>query len=58
MLFSIGVTRYLQSLRYGEPNAISYAKFFSRSHVAVIRVHDESGNVIQALEHKGEFSEP
>jgi hypothetical protein len=32
---------------YGEPDAIShavnYAKFFSRSHDAVIRVYDESG---------------
>ena len=37
-------------LRYGEPNAITnaigYAKFFSRSHDAVIRVYDETGNVI------------
>jgi hypothetical protein len=33
-------------LWYGEPNAISnaidYAKFFSRSHDAVIRVYDEA----------------
>jgi hypothetical protein len=28
----------------GEPNAISYAKFFSRLHDAVIRVYDEAGN--------------
>jgi len=27
-------------------NAISYAKFYSRSHDAVIRVYDEAGNVI------------
>ena len=26
-------------------NAISYAKFFSRSHDAVIRVYDTAGNV-------------
>ena len=36
-------------LWYGEPNAISnavdYAKFYSRSHDAVIRVFDEAGNV-------------
>jgi hypothetical protein len=35
-------------LWYGEPdainNAIGYAKFFSRSHDAVIRVFDEAGN--------------
>ena len=37
-------------LWYGEPNAISnavgFAKFYSRSHDAVIRVRDEAGNVI------------
>jgi hypothetical protein len=47
--------------RYGEPdaitNAIGYATFYSRSHDAVIRVHDESGNVIQTHEHKGDFKE-
>jgi hypothetical protein len=31
----------------GEPNAISYAKFFSRSYDAVIRVYDSAGNVIE-----------
>jgi hypothetical protein len=38
-------------LWYGEPNAInnamSYAKFFSRSQRAVIRVYYERGNVIE-----------
>jgi hypothetical protein len=34
-------------LWYGEPNAIGYAKFRSRSHHAVIRVYDEAGNVIE-----------
>src|SRR6266699_3726317 len=38
-------------LCYGEPDAISnavgYAKFFSRSHDAVIRVYDDAGNVIE-----------
>jgi hypothetical protein len=29
------------ALCYGEPNAIGYAKFYSRSHDAVIRVYDE-----------------
>jgi hypothetical protein len=46
-------------LWYGEPNAFSnaagYAKFFSRSHNAVIRVFDESGNVIETHEHAGDF---
>ena len=36
-------------------NAISYAKFYSRSHDAVIRVYDEAGNVIETHEHAGEF---
>jgi hypothetical protein len=48
--------------RYGEPNAVanavSYAKFRSRSHDAVIRVHDEAGNVIETHEHVGDFKEP
>ena len=42
---------------YGEPNAVSnpvdYAKFYSRSHDAVIRVYNEAGNVIETHEHKG-----
>ncbi len=34
------------------------AKFRSRSHDAVIRVYDSAGNVIETLEHAGEFKEP
>jgi hypothetical protein len=30
----------------------------SRSHNAVIRVYDESGNVIEAHDHAGDFQEP
>ncbi len=45
-------------LWYGEPNAISNAKFYSRSPDAVIRVFDEAGNVIETHEHAGEFREP
>jgi hypothetical protein len=45
-----------------EPNAISnaipYAKFYSRSHHAVIRVYDKAGNVIETHEQAGEFKEP
>jgi hypothetical protein len=48
-------------LWYVEPNAISnvigYAKFFSRSHDAVIRVYDASGNMIETHEHTGDFKE-
>jgi hypothetical protein len=44
-------------LWYGKPNAISnaigYARFYSRSHDAVIRVYDEAGNVIETHEHAG-----
>ena len=49
------------ALWYGEPdaiaNAISYAKFFSRSHPAVIRVYDESDDVIKTHDHTGDFKE-
>jgi hypothetical protein len=49
-------------LWYGEPdaisNAIGYAKFFSRSHYAVIRIYDEAGNVIETHEQAGDFKEP
>jgi hypothetical protein len=39
-------------------DAIDYAKFYSRSHNAVIRVFDDAGNVIETHEHAGEFKEP
>jgi hypothetical protein len=45
-------------LWHGELNAIGYAKFYSRSHNAVIRVYDEAGNVIEMHEHAGGFKEP
>jgi hypothetical protein len=38
-------------------NAIGYAKFCSRSYLAVIRVYDAAGNVIAMHEHAGEFKE-
>lgn len=38
-------------------DAIDYAKFFSRSHDAVIRVYDAARNVIETHEHAGEFKE-
>ena len=47
--------------RYGEPNAVSnaigYAKFRSRADEAVIRVYDETGNVIETHDHAGDFKE-
>ena len=48
-------------LWYGEPNAISnavtYARFLSRSHDSVIRVYDDAGNEIKTHEHVGDFKE-
>ena len=48
-------------LWYGGPNAASnatsYAKHYSRSHDAVIRVYDDAGNVIETHEHVGDFKE-
>jgi len=47
------------ALWYGEPNAISnaigYAKFYSRSYAAVIRVFEDAGNVIETHQHAGDF---
>jgi len=51
-----GVDLISDALRFGAPwyagpnainNAIGFAKFYSRSHHAVIRVYDETGNVIE-----------
>jgi hypothetical protein len=36
-------------------HAIGYAKFYSRSHRAVIRVYDDAGNMIETHEHVGDF---
>jgi hypothetical protein len=45
-------------LWYTKPvDAVDYAKCFSRSHDAVIRVYDEAGDVIETHEHAGEFKE-
>jgi len=35
--------------------AFNQAKFYSRSHDAVIRVYDATGNVIETHERKGDF---
>jgi hypothetical protein len=46
------------ALWYTKPDdAVNYAKFFSRSHGAVIRVYDASSNVIETLEYKGGFKD-
>ncbi len=38
-------------------DAIDHAKFFSRSHDAVIHVYDDADNVIETQEHAGNFRE-
>jgi len=38
-------------------NAIGYARSYSRSQDAVIRVYDAAGNVIETHEHAGDFKE-
>ena len=38
-------------------NAIGYAEHSSRSHHAVLRVPDDTGNVIETDEHAGDFTE-
>jgi hypothetical protein len=56
-----GVNRISDALPFGRQwydtpdHAIGYAKFRSRSHHAVIRVYDESGNVIETHEQPGDF---
>jgi hypothetical protein len=48
-------------LWHGEPDAISnaveYAKFYSRSHRAVILVYDDADSVIETHKHAGDFKE-
>ena len=59
-----GVDLISEALPFGQlwyaktDDAVEYAKFYSRSHDAVIRVYDDAGNVIETHEHKGEFKEP
>src|SRR6266567_4087174 len=38
-------------------DAVSYAKFFSRSQAAIIRLFDQSGAVIETHEEAGDFKE-
>jgi len=48
-------------LWYGGPNAVAsaigYAKHRNGSRDALIRVYDDTGNVIETREHKGGFKE-
>ena len=36
-------------------DAVNYARFFSRSHPAIVRVFDESGRVVEILEFVDDF---
>jgi len=38
-------------------NAIGYAMQYGRSRDAVIRIYDETGNVVETQEHKGDFKD-
>jgi hypothetical protein len=40
-----------------EARQSNQAKFYSRSHDAVIRVYDAAGNLIETHEHVGDFKE-
>jgi hypothetical protein len=47
-----------QAWPFAISNIVDHAKFYSRSHAAVIRVYDDAGDVIETHEHAGEFKEP
>jgi hypothetical protein len=38
--------------------AVGYAKFYSHSYAAMIRVYDTAGNIVETHEHKGNIKEP
>ncbi len=50
--------RSVDLISHAISNAVDYAKFYSRSHDAVIRVYDEAGNMIETHKHAGDFKEP
>ena len=58
---SLAASKLFGRFCYGETdaitNAIGYAKFFSHSYDVVIRVFNETGNVIETHEHGGDFKE-
>jgi hypothetical protein len=49
--------RRKQAWPFAISNIVDHAKSYSRSHDAVIRVYDESGNVIETRGHKKDFRE-
>jgi hypothetical protein len=46
-----------QAWLFAISNIVDYAKFYSRSHDAVIRVYVAAGYVIETHEHKADFKE-
>ena len=49
--------RRKQAWPFAISNIVDHAKFYSHSHDAVIRVYDESGDVIETHEQVGDFKE-
>ena len=49
--------RRKQTWSFAISNIVDHAKFYSRSHDAVIRVYDETGNVIQTHKLTGNLKE-
>jgi hypothetical protein len=47
-----------RTLKIQKLDAIEYAKFFTRSQAALIRVYDALGNVIETHQHAGDSKEP
>jgi hypothetical protein len=54
--FAIG-SRFWHRCKWEDIPCSSYAKFYRRSHNAVIRVYDEASNVIETHEHARDLKE-
>jgi hypothetical protein len=53
----VAAVRILWKQRKAKTHRYKYAKFFSRSRDAVIRVYDDARNVIETHEHAGDFKD-
>jgi hypothetical protein len=51
------VLPFLRLLYLEVREAMAYAKFYSYSRDALVRVYDSAGNVIETHEHKGDLQE-
>jgi hypothetical protein len=49
--------RRKQAWPFAISNIVDHAKSYSRSHDAVIRVYNDTGNVTETHQHKGDFKE-